>query len=113
VTAPVGEPVEVIRRVETGTDAYGQTTYDWPEPGETVQALAVAPRTSQEPAEIGRNAVITGITVYLPTGTLIGPYDRLRARSELYDVDGEVGDWRDPFSTERPGLEVAAVRHEG
>ena len=108
-----GETVTVLRMVETTTDRYGRPVQTWPEPGVDVDGCAVAPRTSTEPAQVGRQGVITGVTVYLPAGTAIGPHDRVRARGVVYDVEGEPGDWRNPYSGRTPGIEVALTRHEG
>lgn len=109
-----GEPVTIYHRRQVDTDAHGNPVFGWPEPGTTVDGCAVAPRSSSEPDEIGRDAVITGITVYLPPNTVVTPTDRLRARGTVYEVVGEPGDWRNPFTGGQPwGIEVACQRVEG
>ena len=110
---PLGEPVTILRRVQTGTDRYGKPVYDWPEPGVEVPRCAVSPRMSEEPAQVGREQVITGLTVYLPPGTEIEPYDRLRVRGRVYEVVGEPGEWRNPYSGRSVGVQVAIKRVEG
>ena len=109
---PHGETVTVLRRVVGGVDRYGNPTDTWAE-GVDVALCGVAPRSSDEPAETGRAAVITGLTVYMPTGTQIAPADRLVVRGVTYEVVGEPGDWRSPFSGWRAGVEVAVTRVEG
>lgn len=109
----ISETVTILRRQQTGTDRYGKAVYGWPEPGEDVQVLGFAPEPSQEPNEVGRRAVITNWTLYLPTGVSLGPFDRVRARGITYEVDGDVGDWRNPYTGSRPGLQVALKRVEG
>lgn len=113
MTFPYGETVTILTRTETGTDRYGNPTFAWPAPGVDVDGCAVAPRSATEPAQVGRQAVITGLTVYMPPGTVVGPYDRLSLRGVTYEVDGEAGEWVSPFSGWRPGVEVAVKRVEG
>lgn len=108
-----GELVTILHRTEVGTDPYGQSVYGWPEPGTTVESLGVAPRGSQEPAEVGRQQVITGLTVYLPRGVQVTAYDRVIARGETWEVEGEPGLWVNPYTTEPSGLEVALKHPEG
>jgi len=110
---PYGETVTILERVQTGVDRYGKPVYEWPEPGVEVAGCAVAPRMSEEPAEVNRNRVITGLTVYLPPGTQITPHDRLVVRGVTYEVVGEPGDWRSPYSGVARGIEVAIQRIEG
>ncbi len=106
-----GETVTVRTRTPGADDRYGNPTYTWADAA--VDGCAVAPRSSAEPAQVGRSAVITGLTVYLPTGTEIGPHDRLVIRGTEYEIEGEPGDWRNPYSGRRPGIEVAVRRVEG
>lgn len=111
-----GEDVTILSRVQTGTDRYGNPVYDWPSPGTTVRGCAVAPRTSEEPTQINRMPVYDGMTVYAPPGTAVGPHDRIVVRGVLYEVDGEAGDWRSPFTsaiTAPRGVLIYAKRVEG
>lgn len=106
-----GETVTVRHRTQGPDDRYGNPTWTWADLD--VDGCAVAPRSSAEPAQVGRQAVITGLTVYLPTGTEIGPHDRVLVRDIEYEVEGEPGDWRNPYSIRRPGIEVALTRVAG
>ena len=110
---PAGETVTVLARAQTGTDRYGKPEFGWPLPGAEVGGCAVAPRTSTEPVEVGRQSVITGLTVYMPSWVTLSPYDRLIVRGVTYRVEGEPGEWRSPFSGWEPGIEVAVTRVEG
>lgn len=108
-----GETVTVVRRgAQTGEDRYGKPIYG-PDQEIPVAGCMVAPRSSAEPDEVGRGAVITGVTVYLPPGADVRPQDRLRIRGELFQVDGDAGDWSSGYTAWRPGVEVAAERVEG
>src|SRR5690606_24802940 len=82
----------------TGVDRDGNPVYEWPGPGVDAAGCGVAPRTSEELAEVNRNRVITGLTVYLAPGTQNAPHDRLVVRGATYEVVGEPGDWRSPYS---------------
>lgn len=61
-------------------------------PERTVEGCMVYPRGSTE--DTGRQAtVITGLTALLPPGSVVGPRDQVRFKGEVYDVDGDVGEW--------------------
>lgn len=113
MTFPFGEPVTVLTRAQTGTDRYGNAVYGWPEPGTTYDRCAFAPGTSTEPVEPGRTAVLVDAVVYLPAGAEVGPADRLIVRGVTYEVQGEPGDWRSPYTGNRPGVAVPVRRVEG
>lgn len=109
----IGETVTVLTRTQTGVDRYGKPIYGWPGPGVEIAGCAVAPRTSEEPVQVGRQAVITGLQVYLPPGVEIGPYDRLLIRGDTYEVEGDTGEWLNPYSAVWRGVEVACSRIAG
>lgn len=92
-----GETVTVLSRTQTGTDRYGKPVYDWPEPGTQVPGCKVAPLVSEEPADIARNPVSIGFSVYMPPGVPVTPYDRVIVRGIVCEVIGEPGDWRSPY----------------
>lgn len=105
----------VIRiRAPLVTDRYGNQVFDWDNATRSeVSGCGVAPRTSDEETETGRQGVIVGITVYVPAGTDISAHDRMEVRGEVYEVAGEVADWRSPFTGWAPGLVVNLRRVEG
>lgn len=108
----MSETVTVLRAAAT-TDRYQNTVADWTDPVRTdVAGCMVAPRSSSEDND-GRTAMIVGLTVYLPAGTDLQPADRLEVRGVVYEVDGEPGDWRNPYTDTRAGLEVAVQRVTG
>lgn len=106
---PHGETV-VILSTTTTTDDYGNTST------EVVQFFwepcAVAPRTPNERSALLGPAVIVGLTVYGPPIDVldIDADDQFVVRGEVYEVDGDAGDWRNPFTGWHPGLEVAIKR---
>lgn len=107
-----GETITVLRPGST-TDRYDNVVADWTAPTRTdITGCAVAPRSTSE-ENIGRQAVIIGLTVYTPAGADIRPSDRVEVRGDVHEVDGEIGDWRNPFTGTRPGLEVQLKRVAG
>lgn len=104
-----GKTVTVLQTVTTKDD-YGDST-------STVTEVpwgpcAVAPRSSTEQTDPHRPSVIVGLSIYGPPTVEIGPNDQVRIGGELYDVEGEPGDWQSPFTGWHPGLEVAVKRAE-
>lgn len=91
------ETIATLRYADA-EDAYGD-----PIPGDYSHHLTVvakvAPNNPSEPVEVGRNAVITGGTVYIRTLTEldISSEDRVSIRGVTYEIDGEVGLWRRRF----------------
>jgi head-tail adaptor len=93
----IGETV-VILKPGTEEDPYsGETTTSWANPTETPVLALVPPepRPSSEPVMDARNAVTSGWTIYLPTGTDVTAGDRIRVRGTVYDVSGEPAAWPD------------------
>jgi hypothetical protein len=104
-----GEAV-VIVTAGTTVDAYsGQASPSWSNATtRTVYTLAPPePRPSDEPVEDARNAVVSGWTLYLPIGSGVRPYDRVRVRGIDYPVQGEPAVWGNR------GEVVQAFRTEG
>lgn len=85
----------VIRRAGSAADEYGD-----PIPGVFTDYLTLsgkfAPNNPAEPVEVGRNAVITGGTVYvrdLPARPDVKATDRAVIRGVELEIDGEIGAW--------------------
>jgi hypothetical protein len=95
------------QRPTTTTDGYGDTTVDWSAPTSVdLTVRGVEPVSSTENND-GRQAVITGFRVYLPTGADVLPGDRVVLRGATYEVDGEPADWRSPWNSNLGGVVVA------
>jgi hypothetical protein len=60
-----------------------------------------------------RNAVVSAFTLYGPQDPDLTPQDRVRVRGEVYDVDGEVANWTNPFTGLEAGSVVQTKRVEG
>lgn len=96
-----------IRR-SGGTDPFGD-----PLPGTEHQlhGVAVAPRTSNEDHTRG-NAVVVGYELYAAYDADLRATDQvlLPGDPDPWEVEGEPGRWRDPFTNWAPGLHVALRR---
>ena len=112
---PHGETITVIRAAEVADPYSGaDTILDWDAATtHNIDDVAVAPRQSSEPTQDARNAVYTGLTLYLPAGADITRIDRVAVRGEVYEVDGDIAEWRSPFTGWAPGLEVNLSRVTG
>lgn len=113
----IGQTVTIVRGTPGGRDEYGDTIAGTSERID-VTGCAVAPRsserrTSDEGTERGRYGVIVGLSLYAPPGTVLRRTDQIEIDGVLYDVDGETGVWRNPYTTAVRGVEVALRRAEG
>ena len=112
-----GETVTVYQRVVVGVDRGNAITYGF-DSGTDVDGVAVAPimlqTVSGEANEIGRKSNIQSRwRLYFPPNTNVDAYAQVLVRGELYDADGESGDWRSPFTQTAHGIELLVKRVEG
>lgn len=110
-----GETV-VRQRASLVADPYSgeSTKRDWSSPDELeLVGTAIAPSSSTEPVSVDRQQVITSMSLYCGAGSDVLPEDRIRARSGLWQVEGEVGDWRNPFTGWAPGAEFRVKKVAG
>lgn len=90
----------IRRRPTTAEDRYGnQVPSSWADTPITVIGLAPT-GPDGEVYEPGRQAVVSGLTLYAEPGTDIDPNDRIVARGTTWEVDGDVGVWDSPYSTQ-------------
>jgi hypothetical protein len=105
-----GEPVTILGGPTD--DKYGDPVAG--SGSRTVETLAPMEfRYSTESGERGRTGVVVGAKVYLPAGTAVTHTSQVLARGVLYDVDGDVADWRSGAGSSLGGFEVALKRAEG
>src|SRR5690606_16290841 len=108
---PFGESVTVLRAGLKEDPFSGETSPDWENPVETVFSRAgVAPGVSDESWQVGRNPVDTVYTVFLPFGSDVTAQDRMLVRGELFEVNGDVADWRNPLTGTEFGTVVPLKR---
>lgn len=102
-----GETVDRLRAALV-PDVYSgaHTGRDWAVADELpIEGCAIAPSSSFEQQADDRRAVITGMSLYCASGSDVLPDDRIRARSGLWEVDGEGLEWTNPFTGWSPGAE--------
>jgi hypothetical protein len=101
----------VIVRAPLVDGPYGNQGRDWDAASRTDSpGWGFAPRGGDEQQDPGVPAVIVGLTGYGPPSADVLPTDRMEIRGEVYEVVGEVGEWRSPFTGWEPGVEVALRR---
>ncbi|MEU1043984.1 hypothetical protein ABZ400_02355 [Streptomyces sp. NPDC005897] len=107
---PLGDTVVVVRPGPSSEDIYGNDT-PGPPTEIPVAGCAIAPRdgTGTNENTDARDTVITGLTLYAPYGADIRPTDQVRVGGQLYEVDGQSGSFRSPF-TGSTGPVVAALK---
>jgi hypothetical protein len=79
----------------------------------TIDGCAVAPRSSSDITDRGRQGVIVGLSLFAPYGADITHGDRVEVDGVPYEVDGEAGSWKNPFTEWEAGVEVALRRAAG
>lgn len=88
---------ETVTRLRPGTSP-GNDRYGSPLPGADstllIPGCLYAPDASTEPVAVGRTAVVTSGTVYMPVGVDLATTDRLMIRGVLYTVEGAPAVWQ-------------------
>ena len=109
----------VIVRVRSdpgGVDEYGDPVAD-SESRTTIDGAFVAPRNDpgqgSEITNRGRAGVIVGLMLFAPYDTDLTYTDQIEVDGVLYDIEGEPGRWRNPYSGWEAGLQAALVRASG
>ncbi|MFJ4026028.1 hypothetical protein ACIPWF_00770 [Paenarthrobacter sp. NPDC089989] len=112
---PNGETVQ-RERAALAEDPFSgeQTVREWSDP-DTIDlvGVAIAPSSSNESLASDRNTVTTSMSLYGPPGIDVLPFDRIRARSGLWEVEGEVADWKNAFTGWNPGVEFRVKKVVG
>lgn len=101
-----------VRRAPGGLDEYGDPVESTSTSTELVGAFT-APRPESEITSRGRAGVIVGLTLYAPFGTDLVHTDQVDVDGTLFEVEGEVGSWRNPLTGWEAGIEVALRRTAG
>lgn len=110
-----GETVVRLRR-RLIHDPYSNevTLSDWDDVEELeIRGVAIAPTSSVEVDEAGRQMVVTAVSIYGGLDDDIASHDRLRARSGLWDVVGDYLQWRNPFTGWEPGAQASIKKVAG
>lgn len=107
---PHGDTVTIVRPGPPTEDEYGN---DVPGPPTEIPVLGcgVAPRdgtgSGANERTDARDTVITGLTLYAPYGTDIRATDKVRVGGDLYEVEGQAGSFRSPFTASTGPVVVA------
>lgn len=110
---PYGETVTVVR-AGLVDDGYGNEVPDWANGTSTpYEGCAVAQGSRGSEVLTDRNAVLSDLVVFMPSGADVLPTDRLSVRGRTYEVVGEPFDWVSPFTATRFGVVVYCNRVEG
>jgi len=109
----IGETIGVIRPT-ISTDRRGDAVLTYATTAtHEVTGVAVEPRESREIND-GRSAgTVVSLNLYIPSGADIEPTDRILVRSETFEADGEMADWRHPMASGVGGLVLAVKKVEG
>lgn len=110
-----GETVVRLRR-RMVVDPYSEeeTLADWDSADELeIKGVAIAPSSSVEVDEAGRQMVVTGMSIYGAPDDDIAEHDRIRARSGVWDVNGEYLTWKSPFTGWEPGGQASIKKASG
>ncbi|MCO4256508.1 hypothetical protein [Pseudarthrobacter cellobiosi] len=78
-----------------------------------LEGVAIAPSSSTETRTEDRASITTGMSLYAAPGVDVLPHDRIRARSGLWDVEGEVADWKNALTGWNPGVEFRVRKVAG
>jgi hypothetical protein len=109
---PAGETITVVRPGPVvDTDGYGNDVRG-ADVETDVAGCAVAPRTSTENVD-ARDQIIEGLTVWPPAGTDIQATDKIRRGGVLYEIDGDPGAWRSPFTGLAAPMRLSLTRVTG
>jgi hypothetical protein len=76
-------------------DSDGNQT--WTETDKTYAGVAVYPRESVELIQ-GQDTNISGLVAVFKPAITVSPTDQITVRSERYEIDGEPGQFRSPFT---------------
>jgi hypothetical protein len=114
---PLANGETVVReRGRMVPDPYsGQATKRvWDDPDTLdIEGVAIAPSIGTETRTEDRTSVVTPMSLYCTPGVDVLPQDRIRARSGLWQVEGEVADWKNAFTGWNPGAEFRLKKVSG
>lgn len=102
----ISETVMLERFVGGVEDAHGNETETWAAPVE-LGIYAYNPSSSSDVLIDGHmHRVETKPTIYVPSTAVVGARDRITARGEAFEVDGEPSDYRNPYDSTMNGVSI-------
>lgn len=105
-----GHGESVLHHVATTSrNAVGQTRTTHAAPVE-VPGCAFAPESTQEPRDGTQVRTVSTAKLYVPPGLVVQPSDEFTVRGVRYAVEGDPGQWVNPFTGWAPGAEIKLRR---
>lgn len=101
----------IVRIRPAGRDKYGT-----PLSGDTrtnLDGCFVAPRSSEDTDDRGRQGVVVGMSLYGPYGTDLVHTDLVEVDGVRYELEGDPGQWKNPLTGWEAGFEQAIRRAAG
>jgi hypothetical protein len=108
---PGNASITVLRRTLT-PDRYGDLQPTGEATRTVITGCLVSPRSSADLTSPGRQGVLIGLSVIAPASADILSDDQVEVDGALFDISGDIGRWRSPFSR-LGGLEFALTRAVG
>lgn len=105
--------IVLLRPNPVGKDEYGDPLDDDGPTRITLENAFVAPRMSNDIDGRGRDGVVVGLTLYTGYGADVRRTDLVEVDGTEYRIDGDRGDWKQPWTGWEAGSVVALVRAEG
>ena len=103
---PLLDRIQIYPRSAGSRNDRGNTVYTWPDANAFwLEGVGVAPAESDETDTNGRTQqVTTGVDVYSEDYDVpVKSHDRAKFEGTLYEVQGRVARWRDPFTLAEMG----------
>ena len=88
------QPLSLQRVAASTTDEYGNAVTGGY--GSPVTVLGYLEQVSSTETQVDRDTIVTEWKCFLPTGTVIGPLDRITYNSQTFEVIGSPASWWNP-----------------
>jgi head-tail adaptor len=90
------QTVTVLRAAET-TDRYGNPMSDWSSPNtHDISGCVLQPLAGEETLSLDADSVLSRWSLDTPADADLTATDRVSYAGEVYEVDGQIGDWPSP-----------------
>lgn len=109
----MSEPVQRAPFIEGALDAHGNAAESWGAAVALVGAYGFDPGSTSEPRLGGHDRVLVEPTLYGPYDMPFLPRDRAIVRGRIYEVEGEVRQWKHQRTNRNAGAVVTLRRVDG
>jgi hypothetical protein len=90
----LNQPLSLQRVTASTVDEYGNAVTG--AYGAPVTVLGFLEQTASTEIQVDRDTIITEWQCFLPTGTVIGPLDRISYQGQTFEVIGSPASWWNP-----------------